>query len=728
MKSVYDYLKPTNQPSKNGFDLSSLQTYTAKVGQLIPEVCIETVPNANYRVQIDAFTRTMPLNTAAFARIKENRYVCFVPYSQLWQDFNQMIVGRSDPQDARHKSDCDSVPTFNIGNVLDDLRLAYDSYHTAGARTFDVTDQLGYSLADGAAKLMDMLGYGYYQYFVKGGVVNNPATNTRANLWRILAYNKIWYNFFRNSVYDNDLGTLGFGNGGSSLDLLSTPAQMFNVNDVEGSSASDLFVENFRSQRSISKLFQMRYIPYKQDEFNGLMPDTQYGAVSSISLDITGTASVSGSLESTGSTILKSVLHETQGGYTIFKSGLPSPISSSDVGSLRWPAGNHLAIGFDEVHTPAGQQAIGKPLIVGNNSKLVVDVDGVESPINSIESGIVPDGSSTPVGGSHSHNFDYTYLNTDSQNPHSHRVAAGADIAQLNGADVLRTIRFVADSGGTIDFDGAGFNVLDLVEAQSIQKWRQRALLAGNRTNDNFRAHYGVAPRYDIDLYPDMIGSSDNTISIQEVVSTADTSTEEGTSNLGDIAGKGYGVSDKKYFNYQSNDFGVLMVLYAARPEVQYNSFGLDRSNQLVSRNDYFVEEFQNNGLEPVTSKDFLMSSTPIKNLGFSPRFRNYKAVLSKVHGLFNELHGQDVSLQDFENWVVARRDIYSNYNGHVWHDPSDAVISTATSVRYVNPALLDTIFALSADSTESTDHFMINSFIQCLATLPMSRLGLPSF
>lgn len=161
MNSVYNYLKPTNEPSKNGFDLSSMQTYSAKVGQLIPEVCIETVPNANYRIAIDAFTRTMPLNTASFARIKENRYVCFVPYSQLWNEFNQMMVGRADSQDARTASVTKFVPTFDLMATVYDLRL---SKNDIGTPSYHNHDQLGFDLADGAFKLMDMLGYGYYLY------------------------------------------------------------------------------------------------------------------------------------------------------------------------------------------------------------------------------------------------------------------------------------------------------------------------------------------------------------------------------------------------------------------------------------------------------------------------------------------------------------------------------------------------------------------------------------
>ena len=166
------------------------------------------------------------------------------------------------------------------------------------------------------------------------------------------------------------------------------------------------------------------------------------------------------------------------------------------------------------------------------------------------------------------------------------------------------------------------------------------------------------------------------------------------------------------------------MVLYAARPEAQYNSFGLDRANQLVSRNDYYIKEFENNGLEPVTSRDFLCNNIVI-NLGFAPRFRNYKSVLSKVHGRFNELFGSKASMSDFQSWVIARRDIFESIFGE---DMTGVIVSQKPSVRYVNPSVGDTIFALNADSTEVTDHFMVNSYIECLATLPLSRLGLPSF
>lgn len=710
MNSVYNYLKPTNEPSKNGFDLSSMQTYSAKVGQLIPEVCIETVPNANYRIAIDAFTRTMPLNTASFARIKENRYVCFVPYSQLWNEFNQMMVGRADSQDARTASVTKFVPTFDLMATIYDLRL---SKNDVGSPAYYNHDQLGFDLADGAFKLMDMLGYGYHA--VADASAGAQTGNVRPNLWRILAYNKIWYNFFRNSVYDTDLETLGFAGEDSSYNLLESPAQMFNLNDVSVGNhtdgAANFYVENFRSQRSISKLFQMRYIPYKQDEFNGLMPDTQFGAVSSVPLNISGSADITGSLVQGVSSSIRKHL-----------SGVDSDLltSSSSVSGLTFGSISSVDFQGSRMATtvPSPWQL---RVIVPNADSSSTDGDlhvGVVDSNGDIDASVpLSVGLLTETEqdfGAHTHNIGSSQV-----------TKAYTDISSQ---DILSLIKFQADSGGSIDFSGAGFNVLDLVEAQSIQKWRQRALLAGNRTNDNFRAHYGVAPKYDIDLYPDMIGSSDNTIQIQEVVSTADTSAADDSSNLGEIAGKGYGVSDKKYFNYQSNDFGVLMVLYAARPEIQYGSLGLDRANQLVSRNDYFIKEFENNGLEPVSSLDFYAPDgadyvSPV-NLGFSPRFRNYKSVLSKVHGLFNFTTADQLKTPtEFYPWVVQRSDIFTR-----GLDGFPNGLSLATSIRYVNPRIMDSVFAQNADSSDVTDHFMINSYIECVATLPMTRLGLPSF
>ena len=59
---------PTHRSS---FDLSSKKLFTAKVGEILPCYWQIATPDTKYRISSDWFTRTVPVNTAAYTRIKE---------------------------------------------------------------------------------------------------------------------------------------------------------------------------------------------------------------------------------------------------------------------------------------------------------------------------------------------------------------------------------------------------------------------------------------------------------------------------------------------------------------------------------------------------------------------------------------------------------------------------------------------------------------------------------
>ena len=59
---------PTHRSS---FDLSSKKLFTAKVGEILPCYWQIAIPDTKYRISSDWFTRTVPVNTAAYTRIKE---------------------------------------------------------------------------------------------------------------------------------------------------------------------------------------------------------------------------------------------------------------------------------------------------------------------------------------------------------------------------------------------------------------------------------------------------------------------------------------------------------------------------------------------------------------------------------------------------------------------------------------------------------------------------------
>ena len=81
-----------NKTSRNSFDLSYRNLFTAKVGELLPCAVFEMNPGDTISLDSSYFTRPAPLGTAAFTRLRENVQFFFVPYSLLWKYFNSQVM------------------------------------------------------------------------------------------------------------------------------------------------------------------------------------------------------------------------------------------------------------------------------------------------------------------------------------------------------------------------------------------------------------------------------------------------------------------------------------------------------------------------------------------------------------------------------------------------------------------------------------------------------------
>ena len=92
MANIMSQFRLSNKPRRNGFDLSRKHCFTASAGQLLPVFVEEVLPGDKFKINLDSFTRTQPLNTAAFARMREYYDLFFVPYHILWSHFPSMIT------------------------------------------------------------------------------------------------------------------------------------------------------------------------------------------------------------------------------------------------------------------------------------------------------------------------------------------------------------------------------------------------------------------------------------------------------------------------------------------------------------------------------------------------------------------------------------------------------------------------------------------------------------
>ena len=222
---------------RNAFKMSYHENFTSPVGQIIP--ChVQDVCSGDYvKLNVKSFARTVPCNTAAFSRMTEYVDFYFVPYHLLWRPFKQLVTPVPDVNSALSltseiNNSVSSVPYFTAAQVASMFTNA-----TAGNST-QYTFFANLPNRPYAARLLDMLSYysdPNHAYLDKGANVDVGQDNTwianfnaaydstwRFNPFRILAFNRILSDFYRNTDY------------------VQTNARRFNIDDLDsGSQISD---------------------------------------------------------------------------------------------------------------------------------------------------------------------------------------------------------------------------------------------------------------------------------------------------------------------------------------------------------------------------------------------------------------------------------------------------------------------------------------------------------
>ena len=139
--------KLKNKVSRNAFDLSHRHMFTAQPGELLPIFYQWVNPNESFKIGYNGMTRTAPLNTAAFTRLRENVQYFFVPFQCLWRYFEQVVNNMTQGQagqDISMWADSPTVssslstklPFINYSDLQHILALQYDKAVDACATFF----------------------------------------------------------------------------------------------------------------------------------------------------------------------------------------------------------------------------------------------------------------------------------------------------------------------------------------------------------------------------------------------------------------------------------------------------------------------------------------------------------------------------------------------------------------------------------------------------------------
>lgn len=281
MANIMSLKSVRNKPSRNGFDLSFKKNFTAKAGELLPVMVKEVLPGDTFKINLKAFTRTQPINTAAFARIREYYDFFFVPYDLLWNKSNTVLTQMLD--NPQHAVSLDPTANFVLNGEMpyttsQSIADYLNFVHNASKYLNFKSNYLGYDRALCSVKLLEYLGYGNYESFLTSGWPNSPLmSDLNQNLFGLLAYQKIYSDFYRDSQWER------------------ISPSTFNVDYLDG---SNMYVTNFYNNDSFVKnynMFDLRYCNWQKDLFHGVLPHQQYGdtSVAPIIPNVTGKLTLS---------------------------------------------------------------------------------------------------------------------------------------------------------------------------------------------------------------------------------------------------------------------------------------------------------------------------------------------------------------------------------------------------------------------------------------------------
>ena len=282
-----------NHPHRSGFDIGRKNAFTAKVGELLPVYWDISMPGDKYKFNVEYFTRTQPVETSAYTRLREYFDFYAVPLRLLWksapsvltqmQDINQ-IQALSLTQNLSLGTYLPSLPLSVLVTSLSSLNGGSNNPGYSGS----LKNMFGFSRGDLAYKLLNYLGYGNIvrsapsannRWWSTSLTVSSSSDiftqlyiqNSVVNLFPLLAYQKIYQDFFRWSQWEK------------------TNPSSYNVDYYSGvtSSLVSSLPESSSDYWKSDTMFDLKYCNWNKDMLMGVLPNSQFGDVAVIDVSNT---------------------------------------------------------------------------------------------------------------------------------------------------------------------------------------------------------------------------------------------------------------------------------------------------------------------------------------------------------------------------------------------------------------------------------------------------------
>ena len=634
------------------------------------------------------FSRSMPVQTAAFTRLRENIQFFFVPYTSLYYRFRECMQNMTKGQNGQNISRSASSPLDNKDLTTElPYILMRDIYHYL-AYLLNYNDDNDKKISEDArfnqedvlrisdsAKLLMSLGYGNFTELSKITAVNNSdgtyslqlngktlgtsdlqtlsndiinyadQQKTAVSPFRLLAYHRIANDYYRYMQWQP------WRSYSCNVDYLNgTSANIF------GSAPSD------RTQRpawyksligAFRNIFDMEYSNLPLDYFNGAIPNQQFGDESVVNL---------------------------------------SSVTSAQ---------------------PESQVEISSPNLFGSSYKK-------RCYSNFIDSGTIgknvkfhqpfKEDNSDP-------NVDYTFTSLGEFGNVTLDGTGDSTITKIRG-----TMTTSASSSSS------DLSIIALRKASALQRYKEIQNCHDADFVDQIKAHFGVTPAdngeksvflggyssvFDINPQVNQNLTGDNVANIQ----AAPTASGNGS------------------FHFKAKDYGVIIGLYRITPQLDYAQLGLDRRLLMTDAADYPIPELDSIGMQETLpseifttdigtlfsdSTGLLMLDSMVKGgIGYAPRYCEWKIAHDSYQGAY---------LSTLKTWVTGQDvDALYSWFHYLGNDTlADKFASTTPYLLICKPSICRNIFVNNNFfGGVDNDQFMVGAYISVTAKRNLSRYGL---
>lgn len=290
-----------NRPHKSGHDISAKNCFTAKIGELLPVWTDFAIPNCTYKFNLEYFTRTRPVQTSAYTRIREYFDFFAVPCNLIWKSFDSAVIQMGEKAPLQSKDLLTNLtvkgdlPYCSLGDLSDALKFSGGNPSQLGDDVSVISgfgNIFGYNRGDVNHKLLTMLDYGNVvrsnsswigsgtnRYWNMQAALTDSSSysqkynvNLAVNLFFLAGYQKIYQDFFRWSQWENADPT------SYNFDWYQGSGNLF------GASGLSTSIPSTNDYWKRDNLFSLRYANWNKDKFMGILPNSQFGDLAVVDL------------------------------------------------------------------------------------------------------------------------------------------------------------------------------------------------------------------------------------------------------------------------------------------------------------------------------------------------------------------------------------------------------------------------------------------------------------